>query len=271
MEESDLSVPCDIVEDMRYGINVATLGDLAEPGRVIQLAKEAEAAGWEAMTVWDHLAWAWGVPSADAFVVLAGAAQATSRIKLGTAVTPLARHRPEVLAQSVATLDRLSDGRLILGAGLGGVAAEFTAFGSPRPSGAQLDECLDVLSALLSGEEVHHHGAHHTVDGVRLAPGPVQRPRVPIWIGGTSPAAARRAERWDGWVIAGDREDGTMEMTPEQVPAYSGCLALIGASEPGSSVAAYGQAGVTWWLEHLHLQRGDLASLLDRVRSGPPR
>ncbi|MEV0589257.1 LLM class flavin-dependent oxidoreductase [Nonomuraea sp. NPDC050310] len=254
---------------MRYGINVAILGGLAEPGRVIEFAQEAERAGWEAMFVWDHLAFAWGVPSADPFVVLAGAARATSRIRLGTAVTPIARHRPEQLAQTVATLDRLSGGRVVLGAGLGGVQAEFTAFGTPYPSGAQLDEALDVLGALLAGEEVRHAGAHYAIDGVRLAPLPVQRPRVPIWIGGTSPAAVRRAERWDGWIIAGDGEDGGMTMTPDRVPGHSGCLALIGTSDPGQSLAAYAEAGVDWWLEHLHERRMDHDALLARIRSGP--
>ncbi|GAA4103984.1 hypothetical protein GCM10022248_92030 [Nonomuraea soli] len=264
-----MSVAHDIVGVMRYGINVAILGGLAEPGRVIEFAREAEAAGWQALMVWDHLAFTWGVPSADPFVVLAGAAQATSTIRLGTSVTPLVHHRPELLARSVAALDRLSGGRFVLGAGLGGMKAEYTRFGLPYPSGAQFDEALDVLSALLSGEEVHHRGDHYTVDGVRLAPAPERR--VPFWIGGTSPAAARRASRWDAWIIPGDEEDGSMSMTPDQVPTHDGCLALIGTSAAGESVAAYGEAGVDWWLEHLHERRADHDTLLARIRSGPPR
>lgn len=83
---------------MRYGIDIATLGECAEPGRVVELAQAAEAAGWEAVFVWDHLAFAWGAPSADPWVVLAAAAQATTSVRRGTAVTPLPRRRPVVLA-----------------------------------------------------------------------------------------------------------------------------------------------------------------------------
>lgn len=202
---------------MRYGIDVAILGDLAEPALLVTLAREAEAAGWDALLVWDHLAFTWGVPSADPWVVLAAAAQATSRIRLGTAVTAVARHRPENLAQTVATLDRLSGGRAILGAGLGGTKVEFTAFGAARPGGVVLDEALEVMTALWSGDDVHHQGAHYTVDGVRLAPLPLQRPRVPVWVGGTAPGALRRAARWDGWIVGGDDQEGRMTLSPDSL------------------------------------------------------
>ncbi|MFI6291795.1 LLM class flavin-dependent oxidoreductase [Nonomuraea sp. NPDC050790] len=265
---------------MRYGIDVAIIGDLADPACLVTLAQEAEAAGWEAVLVWDHLAFAWGTPSTDPWVALAAAAQVTSRVRLGTAVTAVAGHRPERLAQTVATLDRLSGGRAVLGAGLGGVEAEFTAFGSARPGGAVLDETLDVLGALWSGDEVRHRGAHHTVEGVRLAPLPVQRPRVPVWIGGTAPGALRRAARWDGWIVAGDDQEGRMTLTPDALADQVGELrragageidvAVIGVSDPGSSVRAYAGAGATWWLEHLHGLRGPMEALLRRVRAGPP-
>ncbi|NUS09385.1 MAG: LLM class flavin-dependent oxidoreductase [Nonomuraea sp.] len=266
---------------MRYGIDVAILGDLAEPARLVTLAQEAEAAGWDAVLVWDHLAFAWGTPSADPWVALAAAAQATSRIRLGTAVTAVARHRPERLAQTVATFDRLSGGRAILGAGLGGVTREFTAFGSARPGGPVLDEALDVMASLWSGDEVHHQGAHYTVDGVRLAPLPLQRPRVPVWVGGTAPGALRRAARWDGWVVAGDDQEGRMTLSPDALAAQVDELrrhrsavddfdvAVIGVSEPGSPMPAYAEAGATWWLEHLHGFRGSVEHLLRRVKAGP--
>ena len=267
---------------MRYGIDVAIIGDLAEPAHLVTLAREAEAAGWEAVLVWDHLGFAWGVPSVDPWVALGAAAQATSRVRLGTAVTPVTGHRPERLAQAVATLDRLSGGRAILGAGLGGVEREFTAFGSARPAGAVLDEALEVLAALWSGEEVRHRGAHYTVDGVRLAPPPVQRPRVPVWVGGTAAGALRRAARWDGWIVAGDDQDGRMTLSPEALAAQVAevrrhrtswgdfDVVVIGVSEPGSPVQDYAGAGATWWLEHLHGYRGSLEHLVRRVRAGPP-
>jgi probable F420-dependent oxidoreductase len=269
---------------MRYGVNIAILGDLAEPARVVELARTAEAAGWESLFVWDHLAFVWGVPAADPWVVLAAVAQSTSRLRVGTAVTPLARHRPVMLAQAVATLDRLSGGRVVLGAGVGGVPAEFAAIGDDAPPALRaerLDEGLSVLSALWSGEPVHHDGRHYRVDGVTLAPLPVQRPRVPVWIGGNSRAALRRAARWDGWLKGGDDDQGRMTTSPESLAAdvgylrergFAGEVALIGSSTPAGTamLREYADAGATWWLEHLHGRRGSYQDLLARLEAGPP-
>jgi alkanesulfonate monooxygenase SsuD/methylene tetrahydromethanopterin reductase-like flavin-dependent oxidoreductase (luciferase family) len=272
---------------VRYGIHVAVLGRYAEPGLVVELAQAAEAAGWEALFVWDHLAWTWDAPSADPWVVLAAAAQATDRLRLGPAVTPLPRRRPAVVASAVATLDRLSGGRVIFGAGAGGVAAEFTAFGEPaaaRDRAVMLDEGLTVLSALWSGQPVHHAGRFYRVDGVTLAPLPLQRPRVPVWIGGHGAAALRRAARWDGWVLGCDDEAGNMVVPPARIAAGAAAMArhdpsaahrdiaVTGASAgPGDPVArAYAAAGATWWLEHIHGRRGSGARMLERVSAGPP-
>ena len=268
--------------DMRYGLSVCTLGGYADPRRVVELAQVAEPAGWEALFVWDHLGFALGLPSGDPWVTLAAVAQATTRLRVGTAVCPLPRRRPQVVANAVATLDRLSDGRMILGVGLGAAPPEFTAFGDPgdaRERADMLDEALEVLAALWSGEQVDHHGRHYTVDGVTLAPLPVQRPRVPVWVGGDSAPAMRRAARWDGWVIGGDDQSGQMTVTPEQLaaraerltpPAETYDIALTGVSAPGDGrPLAYADAGATWWLESIHGLRGSFAEMLDRVAAGP--
>ncbi len=272
---------------MHYGIDIATLGDYANPRLVVLLAQVAEAAGWEGLFVLDHLAFAWGVPSGDPWIILAAVAQATTRLRIGTAITPLPRRRPHVLANTVATLDQLSEGRVILGAGLGGVPQEFTAFGEeddPHARAQQLDESLDVLDRLWSGEAVMHRGAHYTVDNVTLAPLPVQRPRVPIWIGGESLPALRRAARWDGWVVGGDNEQAEMIKTPEQVAENVAYIqrhrsasapfdvALTGCSTPAGNtlVRDFAAAGVTWWLESLHGFRGVFDELQARVMAGPP-
>lgn len=272
---------------VRYGIDIANLGRYADPGIVVATARAAEAAGWDALFVWDHLGFVWGAPSADPWIVLAAVAQATGRLLLGTAVTPLPRRRPAVLATTVATLDRLSGGRVILGAGAGGVPAEFTAFGEPAGAvdrAAMLDEGLDVVTRLWSGRPVTHAGRFYRVDGVTLAPLPVQRPRVPVWIGGASPAARRRAARWDGWVIGCDDEQGNMVVPAARVAADAAAIsglrpagdpfdiAVIGASAgPGDPIAAeYAAAGATWWLEHVHARRGSHDSMLARIEAGPP-
>jgi probable F420-dependent oxidoreductase len=271
---------------MRFGIDICILGELSDPRLVVDLAVLAEDAGWDAVFVWDHLAFAWGVPAADPWVTLAAVAQATSRIRIGTAVAALPRRRPATIAAAITSLDLLSGGRFVLGAGLGGVEAEYTAFGEAADAtirAEQLDESLDVLSRLWSGEPVTHHGKHYTVDGVALAPVPVQRPRVPVWIGGGSKSALRRAARWDGWLGGGDDEHGRMVMTPDQVAAHVSTalrhrtagepfeVALIGASRPGAQALFddYAESGVTWWLEHIHGRRASHAELKKRIAVGP--
>jgi probable F420-dependent oxidoreductase len=273
---------------MRYGIEIVNLGPYADPRPVVELARAAEEAGWEAVFVWDHLAYAWGAPSGDPWVALAAVAATTTRLKLGTGVAPLPRYRPHVLALSLATLDLLSGGRVVLGVGLGGVPAEYTSFGEsaePKRLAAMLDEGLELIDKLWSGAQVKHHGAHYSVDGVALAPLPAQRPRIPIWVGGESRPALRRAARWDGWIVGGANEDGTMNRTPEQfaekIAALRGLrargqafeVAMTGYTQPGdhSLARAFADAGVTWWLESLHGFRGSHDELLARVRKGPPR
>src|SRR5215472_18548964 len=169
---------------MHYGIEIVNLGDYADARRVIKLAQAAEAAGWEALFVWDHLGYVWNAPAGDPWIILTAVAAVTSRMRLGTAVSPLPRYRPHVLAQMLATLDILSEGRVILGVGLGAVAQEYAAFGESadaKQHAAIVDESLDVLNQLWSGKRVTHRGPHYTVDNVTFVPLPVQRPRIPIW------------------------------------------------------------------------------------------
>jgi probable F420-dependent oxidoreductase len=257
---------------------MANIGTYADPRVGVEIARAAEASGWDGIFVWDHLAFVWGPPAADPWVTLAAVAASTERIRIGTAVTPVARRRPQVLAHQVATLDVLSGGRVVFGAGLGGSPSEFSKFGDPddaRTRAEMLDEGLELLRALWSGEPVEHRGEHYTVDGVTLAPRPVQQP-LPVWIGGNRPASRRRAARWDGWCA--DTADPTgMTMSPDDVARG---VASIGRGE-GFDVAvigyrdradprAYEAAGATWWLESVHDLRGPLEAMLDVVRAGPP-
>ncbi len=273
---------------MHYAIEVVNLGDYADPRPVVKLAQAAEAAGWEGLFIWDHLGFVWGAPSGDPWVILAAVAQATTRLRLGATVTPLPRRRPQVLANTLATLDVLSEGRMIFAAGLGGVPEEFMAFGEDADPGVRaqkLDEGLDVLNRLWAGEVVIHQGAHYTVNGVHLAPRPVQRPRLPVWIGGDSPPALRRAAHWDGWTTGGADQAGKLVKTPQQVADAVAYIhrhrvrdahfdvAMTGVSTPadGPLTREYAEAGVTWWLESLHGFRGPFETLLARVEAGPPR
>jgi alkanesulfonate monooxygenase SsuD/methylene tetrahydromethanopterin reductase-like flavin-dependent oxidoreductase (luciferase family) len=263
---------------MRYGIQLCTLGPFADPRATVRLARGAEEAGWEALLVWDHLAWSSsGAPSADPWVTLGACAAQTSRLLLGTAVTPLARRRPHVVAQQLASLSLASEGRVVFGAGLGGPRAEFERFGEPgdeRVRAAMLDEGLDVLARLLTGERVEHSGEHYVVAGAALAPTPVRK--IPFWIGGNSPRALRRAARWDGWLADGSDEERN-RLTPDDVAASLAPLelrpgfdvAFIGYAEQ-ADLDAYAAAGVTWWIENVRAQRGRVDGALALVRHGPP-
>lgn len=273
---------------MRYGVVVSNMDNYSDPREVVRLARAADTAGWEGFFIWDHLGFAWDAPSADPWTVLPAIAAVTNNIRLGTDVSPLARHRPHLVANALATLDLLSNGRVIFGAGLGGVAREFEAFGDTgdaKERAAMLDEGLEVLDRLMSGGEVKHRGDHYTVADVTLAPLPVQRPRVPVWIGGEAKPALRRAARWDGWLASATPLDGTIEMSknPEEIgelvkeiqrhraPGTLFDVALDGYSDPGDVTLpqAYEKAGATWWLESIHGRRGSVDEMLARVEAGP--
>ncbi|MCU1509041.1 MAG: Luciferase [Glaciihabitans sp.] len=175
--------------------------DLADPRVVARLAADAEEAGWNGCFMWDHLFWRAPVRRvADPWIALAAIATATARLRLGPMVTPLARRRPAKVARETATLDRLSDGRLTLGVGLGSdrFGSELCKTGEQlddRKRGQMLDESLDILSAAWSGEPVHHRGESYTVDRVAFLPRPVQRPGVPVWAAGF-PGNAKAGATW---------------------------------------------------------------------------
>jgi len=263
---------------VRHAICLANIGTYADPRVGVRVARVAEAAGWDGVFIWDHLAFVWGPPATDPWIALAAIAGATSSVRVGTAVTPVARRRPHVLAHEVASLDVLSGGRVIFGAGLGGSETEFGRFGEPTDAkvrAAMLDEGLDVMRRLWSGEEVTHRGTHYTVDGVTLAPTPAQE-HVPVWIGGNRPASLRRAARWDGWLA--DSADPTgMTLSPDDVArsverigrGHDFDVAVLGQSDRGEP-AEYERAGATWWLENLHDMRGSLDEVLALVGRGPP-
>jgi len=171
---------------IRYSVNVPNFGEFAAPEVFAEVARRAEEAGWDALLVWDHVVEQKHLRReiADPWILLTAAALATRRIRLGTAVTPVARRRPAKLAREVATLDRLTGGRMILGAGMGApVDDEYASFGDTtdtRVLAERLDEGLHALDLLWSGEPVTYRGNQITIDDVVFRPVPVQRPRVPI-------------------------------------------------------------------------------------------
>lgn len=201
---------------VRYGVVLANWAVGSDVARLVELGVEAEEAGWDGVFLADHLVFppprAIGAASetgffmdmADPWISLAAIAARTSTITLGTWVTPVARRQPWQFARDVATLDRLSGGRVLIGAGLGR-RPDHELFGEPwdlATLGRKCDEALELIDRFWSGEPVHFDGEHYTVDGVALLPTPAQEPRVPVVIGGMWPKKAflRRGARWDGIV-----------------------------------------------------------------------
>jgi len=279
---------------VRYAIDIAPLGELADPDAFVRLALAAEAAGWDGASTWDSLGVSMGTVAPDPFVVLAAAASATTRLRLIMSVVALPRRRPQLVAQSAATLDRWSHGRLVLGVGSGGDPGDFEPFGEPfeaKARIARMDEGLALVDAFLRAEPVNHEGPAYAARGVSaVGPRSVQEPRPPIWIGGMKPGALRRAARWDGWIGIATSEDGSsLVLTPdafgsmvERLDAERAAagraeapfdVGLFAFSEPTDRdlVARYAAAGATWWLESLSPMRGSLDDQLARVEAGPPR
>ena len=263
---------------MHYGLLAANLGSYSDPRSVVHLAQTAERSGWESLLIWDHLGFVWGPPASDPWVTLAAIAVSTSKLLIGTGITPVPRRRPHVLAHEIATLDVLSGGRVIFGAGLGGVPSEFTAFGedeSARTRAEKLDEGLDLLREMWSGDRIEHRGRHYDVDGVALAPTPIQQP-LPIWIGGNSTRARARAARFDGW-FADTSTAEHMSVAPDELAELAAILPrrnsfdiVVHGYSDQVDPRAYEAAGSTWWLEDIHDLRGPFDELLRLVEAGPP-
>lgn len=187
----------------------------AGPTQIVQVAQACEAAGFDYVAVCDHVA----IPRAnaeamstswwDTIATLSYLAAVTARVRLLSHVYVLPYRHPLVVAKAWATLDALSGGRAILGVGAGHVADEFAALGVPfEERGRVLDEAIDAVRAALTDEFASHKGDRWSFDGVGQRPRPVQSP-LPIWVGGSSkPAMRRAAERGDGWLPQGPPEGG---------------------------------------------------------------
>ena len=280
---------------MRYGVFLPNFGPFGDPHVLIDLARDAESYGWDGLFIWDHILFQGDSPHdvVDPWVALAGIATNTSTLRFGALMTPLARRRPWKVARETATLDRLSNGRLIVGAGLGFPPdAEFEFFGDPsddRVRAQRLDEGLAILNGLWSGEPFSFSGEHYTLEEMQFLPTPVQKPRPPIWIAGWWPNKPpfRRAARWDG--VYPERADWKIP-TPDDLREI---LAYVrqhreDGSDPKDVVLnghtphdprrgadrlePYEAVGLTWWLERVDLEHlYSVEEARGRIQSGPPK
>jgi hypothetical protein len=256
-------------------------------------AQDAETAGWDGFFVWEAV-WA-----PDAWVMLTAAAMKTTTIRLGTMITPLSRMRPWKLASETATLDHLSNGRVILSVGLGALDTGFTAFGevTDRKMRAELlDEGLDILTGLWRGQPFSHDGKHYKIKESKWhqpPPSPVQQPRIPIWVVGAWPRmkSMRRVLRWDGLLPAkmNDKRQH-VEVKPDDIREMKTYIdtnrtqttpfdIVVEGKTPGEDreqagavVQPWIDAGATWWLEAMwNTPLTELERVRERIRQGPPR
>jgi alkanesulfonate monooxygenase SsuD/methylene tetrahydromethanopterin reductase-like flavin-dependent oxidoreductase (luciferase family) len=232
---------------VRYLLSVPPFTDAAT---VVDLAREAESAGWDGFFLWDHLRWDDKQEIHDPWVLLGAIAVETSRLVLGTMVTPLSRRRPWVVAKHLTTLDHLSGGRAVLGVGLGEPPdLDFSDLGDesdPRVRAAMMDESLTVLDGLLRGDVVAHDGTHFQVHG-SMRPPSVQRPRVPVWVAGIAPnkLPLERARRWDGYVPIGKGLEPAALAELVGPPPRPGWDLVVPWAD-GVPADEYADAGVTW-------------------------
>jgi alkanesulfonate monooxygenase SsuD/methylene tetrahydromethanopterin reductase-like flavin-dependent oxidoreductase (luciferase family) len=254
-----------------------------EPNLAVELAGLAEASGWDAFFVWE------GIWATDPWATLAAAAMVTDRIRLGTMLTPVPRRRPWELAGQTMTVDRLSNGRVILSVGLGVpdyVEQRFWIFEDDpgrRVRAELLDEGLELMQHLWRGEPFEYEGRHYHAERTEsmLPPSIVQHPRIPTWVVGVWPRmrSMRRVARYDGWIpnYAPPQADGIDPVvqqrtyTPDiaaQAIAWireerdriglgdrpfdiiqEGTTGGVDPEADAAVVRPWADAGATWWLE----------------------
>lgn len=273
---------------MRNGISVPNIGELT---RLIELGVEADRSGWDGFFLWDHMRFSRDFPVTvfDPWVALGAIAARTERVRLGTLVTPVPRRRPWKLARETVTLDHLSGGRAILGVGLGYPPdADFELLGEDPDEhvrAAKLDEGLEVLTRLWSGEPFDFEGEHFHVRETRFVPTPLQQPRIPIWVAGMWPNRApfRRAARYDGVVpIKVDERGMPASLGPDELAevvayvrghrAFDEPFDVVHGGLPDPDViGASREAGATWYLADSGVEGpGWEDPTLELIRSGPP-
>jgi len=277
---------------MQYGFMI----EGHDPKITSQLAQDAEAAGWDGVFIADGIDIVMGknsppIPWFDPWIILAAIAMRTERIRFGPIITAVPRRRPWKLARETASLDHLSSGRLILGAGLGAAEDDggFFKVGEAmdlKVRAQRLDEGLAILDGLWSGKPFRFTGEHFTVKEMTMLPTPIQSPRIPVWVPGvwTKEKSMQRALRWDGIIPQKYRSMERMAVVEigelkKYVDAHRSKTTpfdiVVGGTTPGgnrkkaaSTVRSFAEVGATWWLESAMVSADKLST---RIKQGPPR
>jgi alkanesulfonate monooxygenase SsuD/methylene tetrahydromethanopterin reductase-like flavin-dependent oxidoreductase (luciferase family) len=275
---------------LKYGLDVSITGAYAQAALLADLAALAEASGWDGFFVQDGLLPAPSEAMVDPWLALCAIALATQRLRIGALMTPMAAYLPWQLARQSVSLDHLCAGRLIFGAGLGFQAADFLMVGADataRVRAEKLDEGLALLRLFWKGEPFSFAGKHYQMRQTQFLPTPVQTPTIPIWLAGVWPhrKPLRRAAGFDGLYIASQQATGE-PLTPadlheavaylqsqreQPIPLDVAFAGVTEAAQAAAVIQPYVQAGATWWLEGIWVERGTVQQMRERIRQGPPR
>ena len=270
---------------MRFGVLI-TGGAVHEQ---VELARLAEGRGWDGVFTWDGIHVGDDMEHHDPWVLMSAYAMATERVRIGAFIQPLARRRPWKVAREAVTLDHVSKGRFILCVGLG--ATDDSGFGrvgeatDPRTRAERLDETLEILTGLWTGEPYGHDGTHYRFAPMAFRPTPVQRPRIPIWVVGAWPSdrSMARAARYDGLlphVLAGgtldpDRIAEMRAWIADRRGSVDGFDIVVEGTTPSTDptaarreTARWAEAGATWWVESDW--EASPAATRQRIEAGPP-
>jgi len=275
---------------MKFGF-IITGGEAREQ---VELARAAEAAGWDGVFTWDGIHVGDEIETYDPWTLMGAMALATKRVRLGAIISPLSRRRPWKVARETTTVDRLSNGRLILPVGLGALDDRgITGVGEApdrRTRAELLDESLEILTGLWSGEPFGYSGRHYGFEPMAFRPTPVQRPRIPIWVVGAWPGerSMSRTLRYDG--LLPYRLPQKTGLRRPQTPAQLGemrdwvaarrslegfDIVMEGTTSATDAEAAAAEAGrwavggATWWIES-DWDNFDVDVMRRRIEAGPP-
>ncbi|MCB9135506.1 MAG: LLM class flavin-dependent oxidoreductase [Anaerolineales bacterium] len=259
---------------------------------VARLAQQAEEAGWDGLFLGDAI-WC-----EDPMIALTAAAMTTTRIRLGTMIIPVPLRRPWKIASESVALDRLSDGRLILGLGAGAVWMGWHAFPDEvketKTRAEMLDETIDILTLLYQRKQFDYNGKHFhlkltQMDVMHYPPKPIQQPRIPLWVPGIWPRkkSMQRVLKCDGIFAEKHGTDGkSADLTPEdvrQIKAFveenrtlttpfdivvSGKTSEMDRVQQKDVMETWADTGATWWVEGLWGESEE--KVMQRIQQGPP-
>ena len=281
---------------MKYGISIPNFGWFGEISTLVEIAMDAEDAGWDGFFLWDHMLVFKQEDMvsqfADSWIALAAIACNTDRMQLGPLITPLPRRRPWKVAREAISVDHLSKGRLILGVGIGAPTdVEFEYFGeesNEKVRAEMLDESLDIVRGLWTGEKFSYQGKHYRLEEMTFLPKPTRESGIPIWVGGGYPRKApfQRAAQYDG--VAPVHSNWPEPLIPEHVAQIleivkaergnlenydvivCGDTSGIDTASDREQIGSWTEVGATWWLENINEMRAQIDDLRDRIGRGPP-